>query len=109
MRVRSPIWRGAVGHAEGILRAASPESQRPLPQATGFGRTAQKKKGPARIPLKTTGSKTSTAYLQAGDYTPSPLPTEILARRSSSLLFSRTPDGPGFGSPRQKRWPDPGE
>jgi hypothetical protein len=36
MRVRSAIWRGALGHAEGILRAASPESQRPLPRAAGF-------------------------------------------------------------------------
>ena len=27
-RVRSAVWRGALGHAEGIVRAGSPESQR---------------------------------------------------------------------------------
>jgi hypothetical protein len=28
MRVRSAVWRGALGHAEGIVRAGSPDSQR---------------------------------------------------------------------------------
>jgi hypothetical protein len=30
MRVRSAVWRGVLGHAKGIVRAGSPDSQRPL-------------------------------------------------------------------------------
>ena len=36
MRVRGAVWRGAVCHAEGIVRAGTPDSQRTLPQGSGF-------------------------------------------------------------------------